>query len=76
MRWPWQRRLDLDDLPNDGGDSAAAEAALRDAQQHRAEVESRWPTIRWLTDALESHRRENGFAEMFNDAMRRKRPND
>ena len=72
MRWPWQRRAQRDDLPDVGGDHAAAEAALRDAEERKAEVEARWPTIRWMADAVESHRRENGFDKLFYEAMRRR----
>ena len=73
MRWPWQRRAQRDDLPDVRGDHAAAEAALRDAEKRKAEVEARWPTIKWMAETLDAHRRENGFAEMFNEAMRRRK---
>lgn len=72
MKWPWRRREPdpVDDLPC--ADTAAAERALTRARRDRDASEANWAAVRWLSGALQNHREENHFAEMFSRAMQRK----
>lgn len=73
MRWLWLWRRGLDEtvgLPT--ADEDAARDALDTVTQAKAAVEARWPKVNRIASALDVHRRENHFADMFSQAMRRR----
>jgi len=54
-------------------DPDAAEEALREAEQAKRDQEMKWNAVVRVTNALKSHQDENHFAQLFADAMKRRR---
>jgi hypothetical protein len=65
MWWPWHRRA----APEAEADEASA--ARADAERKLGETAARDPEIKAIAGRLEALRRQNRFASMIEDALRR-----